>query len=654
MPSWLPRGTRRLGALLGLVAVVVYPVLGLWWHPQVAMAVKGAWVVALLAAVWFPQVALLAFLAVAPLLLTLPSLLRWPAVSLPELWLSALLLPALARQVWNPRASRLPSAAWVLGLLATMSLLATIYPLQYGQGSLRELFASLSDFARDDLLTLSSQRHIFSSVLAWIIACEGLALLWLMLVTFGEAQPTSLYRIALATCAGAVSVAVAGLYQRWTGEHLLEFWRIADPYVIRINATFTDVNVLGSYLASLVPLTVALATTDEERPRRVYWGIGIGVLLLATVFTGSRAAWLATLAGLLVWCWSVRWLSTRTLAWLAATALVLLVLGAAIGTLRNVRPVAARSYVDMALSTLNLQLPMEERLKGRPELWRAATRMVTDRPLTGVGIGRYFKEVSTYSSSPDELIRPQENAHNYFLQVAAELGLPGLAVFVALVSLPVAAWRRSMGVARGTPISPWLVAAVAGMAAHALTWLTGHPLLIRDGQMTFWPLVGVALLAAPAEVARQWPWRWPRMVMVAALGIVLLTGRMAADTNVRRVDLSRAPLGVYDTEVDARGKPFKWTKGRASLYVPAGSRTFVLTMRSLAPFSQSVAVMLNGARVDALTFDDHEWRTSRYRLPESPRVARFHRFDLVVTPTWQPPNDNRELGILLGDVSWAP
>lgn len=654
LSSWLPATRARACALAGLLMVLAYPVAGFWGHPQLAPWLKGLWVVLALAAAMAPRPSLLLFVCVSPLLLTVPSLLRWPAVSLPELWLAALLVSALGRQMLRPHTSRLPSAALVLGVLASASLLATLYPLQYGQGGVGALLLSLRDFTRDDLLTLSSQRHIFSSLLAWVIVCEGLALLWLMLDTFESAHEQAAQQLALALGGGAAAVATWGLYQRWTGQHLLEFWRIADPYVVRINATFTDVNVLGSYLASMVPLCLALATVDANRGRRQWWWVVATVVILATLFTGSRAAWLAALCGGAWWLLRTHPPSRRVVIRVAVAAFGVVLLATLVGTLRDVRPVGARSYLDMALYTVNLRVPMEDRLKGRPELWRAAAKMVVDRPLTGVGIGRYYKEVSAYATQPDELIRPQENAHNYFLQVAAELGVPGIVVFVALVALPFAVWRLHQTQPGGLPPSPWLPAAAAGIAAHVLTWLTGHPLLIRDGQMTFWPLVSLALLAAPGDMCRRWQWRWPPIAVAASLGIVVLTGQVAADVNVARVDLSRAPLGVYDTEVDPRGQSFRWTKERASLYVPSSSRTFTLTMRSLAPFPQTVSVMLDGARVDELTFAGHEWRTSRYQLPVNTRAARFHRFDLVVTPTWRPRNDDRVLGILLGDVSWTP
>lgn len=651
--SWLPRAGARAGAFAGLLVVLAYPVAGFWGHPQLATWLKGLWAVLAFGGALAPRPSLLLFLFASPLLLTAPSLLRWPAVSLPELWLAALLVSALGRQIVRPHPSRLPSAALVLGVLTSVSLLATLYPLQYGQGGVGALLLSIRDFTRDDLLTLSSQRHIFSSLLAWVIVCEGLALLWLMLDTFESAREQAAHQLALALGGGAAAVATWGLYQRWTGRHLLEFWRIADPYVVRINATFTDVNVLGSYLASMVPLVFALATVDRDRDRRKLWWAIVAIVILATLFTGSRAAWLAALAGGVWWLLCEHPQSRRAVTRLGLAAFGVVVLATLVGTLRDVRPVGARSYLDMALYTVNLRVPMQDRLKGRPELWRAAAKMAADRPFTGVGIGRYYKEVSAYATRPDELIRPQENAHNYFLQVAAELGVPGIVVFFALVALPFAVWR-SLPRQSGGPPSPWLTAAVAGIAAHVLTWLTGHPLLIRDGQMTFWPLVALALLAAPADMHRRWQWRWPNAAVVAALGIVMLTGRLAADVNVARVDLSRAPLGVYDTEVDPRGQSFRWTKERASFYVPSSSRTFTLTMRSLAPFPQTVSVMLDGARVDELAFAGHEWRTSRYQLPMNARAARFHRFDLVVAPTWRPPNDDRVLGILLGDVSWTP
>jgi hypothetical protein len=126
--------------------------------------------------------------------------------------------------------------------------------------------------------------------------------------------------------------------------------------------------------------------------------------------------------------------------------------------------------------------------------------------------------------------------------------------------------------------------------------------------------------------------------------------RAAADA--ARVDLSRAPQGLYDPEVDAEGRSFRWSGDRTVLYVPTSARSLQWSLRSLAPFPQKVVVLQNGVVVDELKLVDHSWREFRYVLPDRASSQRFHRFELQVSPTWVPPDDTRELGVVVGDWSW--
>jgi hypothetical protein len=40
-------------------------------------------------------------------------------------------------------------------------------------------------------------------------------------------------------------------------------------------------------------------------------------------------------------------------------------------------------------------------------------------------------------------------------------------------------------------------------------------------------------------------------------------------------------------------------------------------------------------------------------LPGSPAAGRYRRFELRVAPTWSLRDDPRELGVMLGPVSWT-
>lgn len=68
--------------------------------------------------------------------------------------------------------------------------------------------------------------------------------------------------------------------------------------------------------------------------------------------------------------------------------------------------------------------------------WVAAVRMVSDRPLMGVGSGNFYDFYKKYTLSSFETYvsenEEQSTVHNYFLFILVEQGFIGLAIFVLL------------------------------------------------------------------------------------------------------------------------------------------------------------------------------------------------------------------------------
>jgi O-antigen ligase len=78
----------------------------------------------------------------------------------------------------------------------------------------------------------------------------------------------------------------------------------------------------------------------------------------------------------------------------------------------------------------------------RTGMWDKAVRMTRDRPLTGWGVGSFPVQQALYYH-PAVPMRSQqvilergpsllENAHNTYFQIAAELGLPGIALYLGV------------------------------------------------------------------------------------------------------------------------------------------------------------------------------------------------------------------------------
>jgi putative inorganic carbon (HCO3(-)) transporter len=85
---------------------------------------------------------------------------------------------------------------------------------------------------------------------------------------------------------------------------------------------------------------------------------------------------------------------------------------------------------------------------GRTDLWTVAQRMIEDDPVRGVGVGNFRTESVHYLLQPGAILRDEyivdkpQVAHNVYLHVLAEMGIPGLVLFLGVVgSGLLAAWR---------------------------------------------------------------------------------------------------------------------------------------------------------------------------------------------------------------------
>lgn len=155
-------------------------------------------------------------------------------------------------------------------------------------------------------------------------------------------------------------------------------------------------------------------------------------------------------------------------------------------------------------------------------------------------------------------------AHNDYLQTLVELGLPGLAAFLAMIGLPFwLAWRRRRDGVSEPLVLIAVLASLATMAAHAVV---DFPFYVPLCLLLFGLLLGTAdrLLAPQRALAPRWRATAARLAgILVAAGIAVLLARpvaaeVAAGYAQRSWRTADAQAAAYWFEVARRLEPRDW------------------------------------------------------------------------------------------------
>lgn len=381
-----------------------------------------------------------------------------------------------------------------------------------------------------------------------------------------------------------------------------DFWPVLLTYAgtLRVNVHHHDLNAAGSYFAMMLFLAGGLVARNRLLGAATIATIAAGMWLAGSrvaMGAGILTAFALGFAALRRRGWRPLVLASIGLVALAAAALVLV---AGLSQARHAATPGAAVTIRLALA-------------------KAALLMAAEHPWFGVGLGHFHAVSETYVDLPLYITR--ENAHNNFLQVLAELGVPGLVLFLAVVVASLgASWRRS---------SPLDTGLIAGLVVYLLTCLGGHPLLVPHAAYPFWLALGLSAAAAGPQAA----WTRPRkLVMAAALLALAVSLPWRISESSRTADLANASRGLSLWQHDADGGRYRWAGGRATFFVPSSARMVGLPLRHGAETSGplEVIILVNGREADRLIVRPEEgWRTVRL-VPGPDRGRRFAQVDLEV------------------------
>jgi O-antigen ligase len=280
----------------------------------------------------------------------------------------------------------------------------------------------------------------------------------------------------------ALALVFAGIgFVEYATRHLL-----LNPKVIasnqfesyfRVNSLFFDPNIYGRFLA-IVMIGVASVLIWARRPRDVWVAAAVlAVLWAGLVLTLSQSSFAALLLGLLVLAgarWSPRWAVGVAAAAVVVGALFVLV---------------APSSVRL---DLNSSKSADTATSGRYDLVKGGVNLFADKPLEGYGAGAFSRAYRRAEKGSAE--KAVSASHTIPVTVAAEQGIPGLLLYVALLVAGFATLLRGV---RGDPVRAAIAAAFAALVLH--TW--SYASFLED-PLT-WALLGIGLALALVPRSRR-------------------------------------------------------------------------------------------------------------------------------------------------------
>jgi O-antigen ligase len=284
----------------------------------------------------------------------------------------------------------------------------------------------------------------------------------------------------------ACLVLAAGLAVLFAGVGFVEYYRKAlflNPKVVaanqydnyfRVNSVFFDPSIYGRFLALVMIMLTSVVLWS--RGRRDVWicTAALAWLLAGLVTSFSESSIAALLLGLTIlaaYRWDVRGTLYVAVALVAIAAVVL-----------ELAPASSHFGLKGSGGSTN------NATNGRTNLISGGFHLFAKRPLEGYGSGSFETEYELHSRDPSA-----ENAtsasHTIPVTVAAEQGVLGLAVYVALLVVAFAVLFRD---AARAPPRIAIAAAFAALVLH--TWIYADFL---EDPLT-WTLLGIGVACARA------------------------------------------------------------------------------------------------------------------------------------------------------------
>ncbi|MEO5898242.1 MAG: O-antigen ligase family protein [Vicinamibacterales bacterium] len=216
-------------------------------------------------------------------------------------------------------------------------------------------------------------------------------------------------RFVTIIAAGTSYIAVRAIFDYVRGLNLVEGDRLSSS-----SGLFGNPNDLALNMVAFLPLAIVIALQRKEAIARAVGLIGIPAITLSIIFAKSRGGTIGLVVMVLIFLFKMR----QVRPGIAALVLLAVVLGV---------PSLPSNFTARMSSIFHAEEDPTGSREARKQLLREGYQAFLDNPVMGIGAGQFT------NYKPDERQGAWRETHNAPLQVASELGVPGIIIFALII-----------------------------------------------------------------------------------------------------------------------------------------------------------------------------------------------------------------------------
>jgi O-antigen ligase len=329
-----------------------------------------------------------------------------------------------------------------------------------------------------------------------------------LLAAYGLRSPKEVVNTAIGLVGLATLMALADLYSIGGSPKALE-------HSVRLNTIFGSHEGLGTLLMLSLPIPFAFVLSSETEEKRRLAALAVTLTLgLALLLARTRSAWIGTVVAFLVVLLFNYWNRKRsrtkaTLQHKVGKLVSLLTSPATLLVIALIGVILFGGVASIIQSRTSIQAAVNDS-GSRLDLWKAGARMTWDRPWTGWGLGSFIILQGRWSHIGDDvaaiLMRGGDeynNAHNYYIQWAADTGATGLILHVAVITAFLIVGIQGLwnlrGGARSDNFPPFqktlLAGCVAAFAGGCVDAIASPAYTFHSLSAILWLLMGLGVAA---------------------------------------------------------------------------------------------------------------------------------------------------------------